>query len=173
MSVLDTWFLSSEKNDSGFVAYQMNETVDIANPWEDMTAEGLMAEAGLAFGVPEGAEDIIYRYLRSEGLAEMQFTWENGEYCARIQPASLQEGELMNISGIYYSWEHEEPVYVGYCKGTIGVAQTGSEDWVELCLWYDAAPGLMYSLSVCATDVDGLDLTALAEQVYLPMQGDA
>ena len=171
-SVLETWFLSSEKNSSGFVGFPAEKTVGIANPWEDMTAEQLAEASGLVFGIPEGAENIIYRYLRSQLLAEMQFNWENGEYCARIQPASLQEGEVMNISGIYYSWEHEEPIHIGHCKGTIGIAQTGSEDWVELCLWYDAAPGLMYSLSVSATDIDGLDLTALAEQVYLPMQGD-
>ena len=40
-------------------------------------------------------------------------------------------------------------------------------------MWYDAAPGLMYSLSVGTTDPDGLDLTAVAEQVYVPMQGES
>ena len=49
---------------------------------------------------------------------------------------------------------------------TIGQAQTGSEDYVELCQWYDADQGLQYSLSVYTTDVDGLDLAAVAEQVY-------
>ena len=62
---------------------------------------------------------------------------------------------------------------IGHCPGTIGQAKTGSEDYVELCLWYDLAPGLMYSLSVYTTDLDGLDLIAVAEMVYKPMQGDA
>ena len=61
---------------------------------------------------------------------------------------------------------------VGGCAGTIGEAKTGSTEWVELCQWYDAAPGLMYSLSVSTVDPDGLDLTAVAEQVYLPLQGN-
>ena len=39
-------------------------------------------------------------------------------------------------------------------------------------LWYDAVPGLMYALSVYTTDLDGLDATAIAEQVYIPVQGD-
>ena len=104
----------------------------------------------------------------------MQFTLDEDEYCARIQPAALQEGELMNISGIYFAWDNEEEVTIGgHCPGTIGQAKTGSEDWVELCQWYDAAPGLMYSLSVYTTDPDGLDLTAIAEMVYAPVQGDA
>lgn len=169
---LDTWFLSSEKNDSGFVGYQAEYDAFIPNPWEEMTAEELKDASGLSFGVPEGAENVIYRFLRSEYLAEMQFTWKNGEYCARIQPAALQDGELMNIADMYFAWDHEEAVTIGHCYGTIGRAKTGSEDWAELCLWYDAVPGLMYALSVSATDLDGLDLTALAEQVYIPVQGN-
>ena len=55
----------------------------------------------------------------------------------------------------------------------IGQAQTGSEDWIERCMWFDVAPGLMYSLAVYSTDLDGLDLTVLAEAVYIPAQGDA
>lgn len=173
-SELETWFLSSEKNDSGFVGYPTEDWPSAANPWEDVTAEQLTEETGLSFGVPEGAEDVVYRLLRSEGMAEMQFTWEECEFCARIQPASLQDGELLNISGMYFAWENEEEVSVGHCRGTIGQAKTGSEEWVELCLWYDAAPGLMYSLSMyTAADPDGLDLAAVAESVYLPAQGDA
>ena len=62
---------------------------------------------------------------------------------------------------------------IGHCPGTIGQAQTGTEEYVELCLWYDIVPGLMYSLSVYTTELDGLDLTAVAEMVYVPAQGDA
>ena len=143
------------------MAEEAKETVSIANPWEDMTAEQLSAASNLSFGVPEGAENVIYRYLRSENLAEMQFTIDSDEFCARIQPAD----EPMNISGMYFEWENEEEVTVGHCPGTLGLSQTGSEDWAELCLWYDADQKLQYSLSVYTTDPDGLDLTALAEQV--------
>ena len=146
--------------------------VGMANPWEDMTAEQLQEASGLTFFVPEGAENVIYRYLRSEGLIEMQFTLDGNEYCARMVRAQLQNGELMDISGMYFAWENEEEVTVGHCKGTIGQAQTGSEEYVELCLWYDVVPGLMYSLSVYTTDLDGLDLTAVAQQVFIPAQGN-
>ena len=149
-----------------------DEAAELANPWVELTEEELQQEAGIAFGVPEGAEDVVYRWLASEGLAEMQFTLDGDEYCARVQPAALEDGELMNISGMYFDWENEESVTIGHCYGTIGQAQTGSEEWVELCQWYDAAPGLMYSLSVYTTELDGLDLTAVAEMVYVPMQGD-
>jgi len=162
---LEDWFLYSEENESGFVGYALDEEAEIVNPWVELTPAELRQVSGLSFGVPEGAEDVVYRWLESEGLAEMQFTMFGDEFCARVQPAELEDGELMNISGMYFDWEYEEDVTVGQCHGTIGQAQTGSEDWVELCLWYDAEAGLMRSLSVYTTELDGLDLTALAEMV--------
>ena len=142
--------------------------VGMANPWEDMTAEQLQEASGLTFFVPEGAENVIYRYLRSEGLLEMQFTLDGDEYCARMVRAQLQDGELMDISGMYFAWESEEEITVHHCKGVIGQAKTGSVDRVARCLWYDEYPCLMCSLSVSTTDLDGLDLPAVAEQVYHP-----
>ena len=96
----------------------------------------------------------------------MQFTMDGDEFIAHAQPAQLQEGKLMNISGIYFDWEHEEELTVNGCHDTIGLAQTGSEDWTELCQWYDASSGMMYSLSVYTSDPDGLDLTAMAAEVF-------
>ena len=103
----------------------------------------------------------------------MQFKLGEDEYCARIKPDALEEDQLDNISGMYFQWENEEEVTIGHCPGTIGQAQTGTEEYVELCLWYDIVPGLMYSLSVYTIELDGLDLTAVAEMVYEPAQGDA
>ena len=148
------------------------EAAGIANPWTEMTEDELLEASGLTFGVPEDAEDIVYRWLEDESLAEMQFMLGEDEYCARIMPDDLEEGQLDNISDMYFQWENEEEVTIGHCPGTIGQAQTGSEDYVELCLWYDLVPGLMYSLSVYTTDPDGLDLTAVAEMVYIPVQGE-
>ena len=158
---LEHWFLCSEKNDSGFVG---EEPVGLANPWEDMTAEQLEEAAGITFGVPEGATNVIIRYLRSDSLAEMHFTIDGDEYCARIQPAAPEGGQLPDISGMYYDWVNVEPVDIRGNQGTIGQAQDGSE-WVELCQWYDTGRGLMYALSVQTTELDGLDLTAVAEQI--------
>ncbi len=172
-ATLENWFLYSDKNGSGFVGISLGEnSIGLANPWRDLTAEELQQVSGLTFGVPEGATDVIYRWLESEGLAEMQFSLGSDDCCARIQPAALREGELMNIADIYTPWDAEEETTVGTCYGTVSIARTGSEDRVVLCLWYDAAPGLMYSLSVGTTDPDGLDITALAEQVYVPVQGE-
>ena len=150
-----------------------DETMEIANPWTELTEEELLEVSGLTFNIPEGAKDVVCRWLEEDSLAEIQFFLDEDEYCARIKPDALEEGQLDNISDIYFEWENEENVTVGGCPGTLGQAQTGSEDYVELCLWYDIVPGLMYSLSVYTTDLDGLDLIAVAEMIYSPVQGDA
>lgn len=168
---LGDWFLYSAASDVGFVGIEAG----MPNPWFDMTEDELRAASGVTFGVPEGAVDVIYRWMPSEELAEMQFGMADSAdtFCARVQPAAVAEGEPMpNISGMYFLWENEEAVTVNGCPGTIATAQTGSEDYVELCQWYDAAPGLMYSLSVGTVDPDGLDLVAIAEMVFVPMQGE-
>lgn len=171
--VLADWFMYSAKNESGFVGYRLEDESDISNPWAEMTEAEFAKAAGVTLNLPKGAEDALYRWNEVDSLAEMQFTLDGDEYCARVQPAELEDGALLNISDIYFDWEHEEEITVGPCPGTIGLAKTGSTDWVELCLWYDAAPGLMYALSVYTTDPDGLDLTAVAQMVYAPVQADA
>lgn len=173
-SALDSWFIANEGYGSGFEGYApVDESAGLANPWVDMTEDELWQTAGVKLNLPEGADATAYRWLEAEKMAEMQFTLDGDEYCARVKPAALEHGQVENISGIYYQWENEEAIEVAGRPGTLGIAQTGSEDWVELCLWYDLVPGLMYSLSVSTTDPDGLDLTAVAEVVFVPMQEDA
>ena len=164
---LETWLLYSEKNDSGFVGEPAWTGDGIANPWQDLTAEELLAASGLSFGVPEGAENVIYRFLPAQNLAEMQFTMDGDDFCARLQSVSFQDGELYDISGMYFDWQNEEAITVRGCRGIIGQAQCGSEDWVERCLWADETRGLAGSLSVSTVDPDGLDLAAVAEMICL------
>ena len=72
---------------------------------------------------------------------------------------------MKDISGLYFTWEYEEPVKINGNRGTIGLVQSGTGDMVERCIWYDDARQTVYSLSVTAPDVDGLDLTAVAESI--------
>lgn len=150
-----------------------SDTQSLANPWKDLTEEELRQVSGLFFTVPDGAEEIVYRRLENENLAEIQFILDGDEFIARVQPGELHGGELLNISGMYFDWEHEEEITVNGCYGTIGLAKTGSEDWIELCQWYDAASGVMYSLSVYTSDPDGLDLTAVTEGMFAPAEAPA
>ncbi len=163
------WFLYSEKNESGFVG-GISDEEHFVNPWAEVTMRQFYRLSGVSFDVPKGAENVVYRWLDSERLGEMQFVLDGDEFCARVHPEVLRDGELANISDMYFMWENEEAVKIRHCDGTIGTAKTGSTEWVELCLWYDKVPGLMYSLSVYTLEPDGLDLTAVAEMIFNPVQ---
>ena len=144
-------------------------TEGMPNPWREVTAEELEQSLGVAFGIPEGAENISYAMIEGEGLAEMRFTWYEMDYTARIKPAAAFE----DISGLYYdTWDYEDDCTVGYCEGRVMRAHD-DEGMVDLCLWYDVAPGLMYSVSAGGRDLDGFDILAAADALFVPMQGDA
>lgn len=144
------------------------ETVQIANPWREVTADELMQTVGVRFGVPEGAENVMYMLLETQGLAEMQFMHQGVEYNARIVPAA----EFTDISGAYYDWPGEEACEIGWCAGKVMTAEDEGRT-VSLCLWYDAAPGLMYSLFAAAPDGVQLDMLSIAAAVYIPAQDEA
>lgn len=143
------------------------QSTAIANPWREVTAEVLMDVLGVHFGVPEGAENIVYLTLEAEKLAEMQFELQGVKYCARIKPTA----EFEDISGLFYLWDAVEDCEIGWCAAKILCADA-DENAVRLCLWYDAAPGLMYSLSAMAPTDAPIDLADAAASVYLPTQGE-
>ena len=139
--------------------------VGLANPWVETSAEGLMDLLGLKLGVPEGATDVSWRMMESAQMGELSFTWEGLEYTARVAPAEAFE----DISGMYYEWEQQVECTVGRGAGTCYRAQEEGLT-IDLCLWYDDLTGLMYSLTTSDADLDGFDIGAAAEQVYIPMQ---
>ena len=161
--VLENWFLGSEANDSGFVGYP---AVTIANPWTDMTAEQLEETSGLHFGVPEDAENVVYRYLREEGLAEMLLSRNGDEYCVRARKITLSaaDTEIVDISGSYFDWQDEEEFGFGACYGIMGRAPDG-DSWVERVLWYDPDQGIQYSLTIHTAEPGSLDLPGVAEKI--------
>ena len=161
-TILTRYALYCEEADSAFFAWEPWDT-GMANPWQEITAEELAETAGVRFGVPEGAEDVSWWLMSETGLAEMQFVWANGDFCARIQSLPAFE----DISGLYETWTYEEKQTVGAWEGVMRQAQEDGRT-VQSLQWYDADAGRMYSVSVTADDLDGFDLTAIAEQIYLP-----
>ena len=167
-NALQKWFMYSEKQDAGFVGDLTDPGVSIASPWETLSAEQLKALTALPLNLPEGSEQAAYRWYRMDEIAEMQFTWKNGDFCFRAQNTEPQEDSVKDISGLYFTWEYEEPVKINGNRGLIGLVQSGTGSMVERCIWYDASRQSVYSLSVTADDVDGLDLAALAESITTP-----
>ena len=137
----------------------------VANPWSQTTAQGLMDALGLQLGLPDGATNVSWQMMEEAQMGQVQFTWQGMDYTARIAPTEAFE----DISGLYYTWEAEDEYEVGRCKGVVRRAHDG-DNTVDVCLWYDDLTGLMYSVSAAAADLDGFDITAVAQKLYIPMQ---
>ena len=146
-----------------------NDDVSIPNPMKETDADGIMQAMGVRFGVPDGAENVRYVIINDE-MAQMSFELDSTEFTARIKPSA----EFEDISGMYYDWTFTDDSWkVGYCDAKAMSYISETEDDAMVLLWYDVVPGLMYSISAVSGDLDGLDLSVYAEQVYIPMQGDS
>lgn len=135
------------------------------NPWLESSAEEILELDGVHFVCPEDAENILYHRLPAERISQMQFDLAGIHYTARIQPADA----FTDISGMYYEWNSETKETIGYLEATI-LKAAGENEQAALCLFYDAAPGLMYSLS--AVGEEAADILAAAKAVYVPVQGE-
>ena len=165
---MQDWFLYSPANDTGFVGYIPTpeaDDVSLGIPWENLTADQLKALTGLPLNLPEGAEQAAYRWYRSDSIAEMEFTWKGGSYCFRAKNQIPDENGLQDISGLYFDWKNQEDITLAGHPGTICVAQSGTGNWVECCYWYNLDSQTLYTFSVIAPDVNGLDLTVIAENI--------
>jgi hypothetical protein len=104
----------------------------------------------------------------------MEFTLDGMAYTARTAYSGVADS-IEDISGMYYEWEYVEDTTVGSLDGMVAVIMQAADgdNTVEVVNWLDIAPGIVYSLSTVQPDVNGLDLTGIAEQIYIPMQGEA
>lgn len=162
-------FIAVSAAGCGAGASETTQDIGAANPIEETDAEGVRQTIGVRFGVPDNAENVEYYTINNE-LAEMRFVQDSTEFTARIKPA----GEFEDISGMYYDWTAIDDSWkVKYCDARNMSYINETEDDVMVTLWYDVAPGLMYSLSAVGDDLNGLDLTVIAEQIFIPMQGDS
>lgn len=142
-------------------------TAGLANPMVETDEAGMEEAIGMGFGTVAEAEDVQY-FVVNQAYGEMQFTVNGISLDARIQSTA----EFTDISGMYYEFDTEEAVEVGYCEGKL-LRTTADGNEIALCLWYDAAPGVMYSLSGSAEDLSKVDFAAIANQLFEPTQGDA
>ncbi len=173
--------------------------LQIGNPWTDTDRQGLLDATGFELDAPEGATDVAYRYMQEIGatgetdssaaaLAELDYDLDGTEWTYRVQSAS----ELTDISGMNYAWIAEEDgtvadrpakyySYVEYAKPEdVGAPESaaGGIDYidstfaVQVVNWYDAAPGVTYSLSATGTDLNGMDIQVFAENLFNETQGE-
>jgi len=137
----------------------------LADPWTPTTAQGLMDALGLQLGLPDGATNVTWRMLEEAQMGEVAFTWQGMDYIAR----TALTDEFEDISGMDFAWEATRDCEVGRCGGVCCRAHDGGNT-VELCLWYDELTGVMYAVSAADEDLDGFDITAAAQILYIPLQ---
>ena len=140
----------------------------IANPWVETDQAGILDALGIEIEAPAGAMDIHYRMAKEIGIAEVDFTYGDGNIPCTYRIKSVSEYE--DISGLYYEWETDEDIKVSWCEGEKRKATDGDTK-IDSCIWFDVVPGLMYSLSATGAPED-FDICALSEEIFNPAQGD-
>ena len=143
-------------------------TANLGNPWIETDKDGFVQKLGLDLNIPAGAKDVVFRVNEGEKLGEMNFTLDGIGFNARVKPA----GTFEDISGMNYTWDHVEEGNLHWHQEKHMKGKDGDQT-VEVFLWHDVVPGIMYSLSCKQPDADGFDITAVALMVYKPMQGNA
>ncbi len=151
-------------NDDVSSASSSEFIANMINPLVKSDADEVELKLGFYLAVPEGAENVEY-YILSGDTEELRFKLDGLHYTARMKSAV----EFEDISGMYYSWSHTFDDKIGWCDCKL-MRHNGEKGDIDVCLWYDVVPGLMYSLTTSDTSLDGFDITAIARRIYVPMQ---
>lgn len=152
------------------VPAQEEETASVANPWREVTQEEAQALCAKSFNVPEGAENVVWSVNDSVAdasgvpgaLVQVAFDLNGMSFTAREQVTGDTE---VDNSGMNYQWTaQEEGSLSSWVEGmTCKLSRfIGDGESADLCTWYDVETGISYSLSTVAADLDGFDITAVA-----------
>lgn len=132
----------------------------MANPWTQATSED---EIERAIGVdmsdpPDSATDVVFSYMESDKIGQIDFTWNGDKYTYRLQKAAGPQ----DISGVYVEFANVEDIVIDD-DGQQAVLKynPGAEGLVE---WYkakDSENGCLYS----PTAGDASKLTMMASEL--------
>ena len=145
----------------------------MANPWRDITEAEANELCPKSFIVPQDAQNVQWRVLDSAAdpsgvpgaLVQLSFDLYINSFTAREQVTGDPDAD---ISGMYYDWTHQMDVTLKNLADTVchTYRWIGEEGYADLCIWYDAESKTSYSVSVTASDLDGFDLSAIAEALH-------
>ncbi len=140
----------------------------VPNPVTDSTAGEILETLGIDFRLPEGVADAAYSVIGADGetpVAQVKFTLDGNEISYRVQPAEA----LSDNTGMYFEWENTlEDAAIGGLPAIV----SWNEGAEGVCCWYDAAPGLLYSVSVTEGASEEY-LTGLAQTLRALLSGAA
>ena len=152
------------------------ETVEMSNPWIEISEQEAIGSCLRLFKAPEGAENI--GWMKCDSLADpdngvgpliqLDFSLDGRNFTARAQQGAAEDAD---IAGNYINWTvgPEDCTLANWGGGNMSgkfyraINDTG---YVDLITWYDIEIGISYSLTVADKDLDGFDIQAIAEQMY-------
>lgn len=135
----------------------------MANPMKAVSYGEMVETVGIPLNTPQGAKDVCYYTITGESavIEEMVFTLNGREYACR---ASATEMDVTRLSGVWFTNGAAKTTPVAFLKGTLFTqGKTG------VLYWDDRVPGICYSV-FCADCDDPAALTAIAEDIFVPMQ---
>lgn len=152
-------------------------SVGIANPWRDCTEEEAYQYGPNGFSAPEGATNVKWSMMEVADntvlpgtMIQMSFDMDGVSYIAREQVVG--DDSEADISGMYYEWDvTDEGTFQNWAGGYMPYKtfrHIGDNETVDVIRWYDIETGYAYSLSAVAKDLDGFDISAIADQIYDP-----
>lgn len=139
---------------------EKNKTMQIVNPMKKSTPQEIIETIGVKFNEPKNVSEIKY-FIISNQVAQMNFIKDGISFTARIKPANQFE----DISGMYFNWNNEQDCKIAWCSGKIYFMNDAENKNPGICIWYDVAPGLMYSLSMDDKSNPEI-LLSLANEIY-------
>lgn len=177
--------ISETASENGETSATDEENVGMANPWRGCTEDEAKSSCPRLFKAPEGSSAVSWSMMGEKSddpgaqgpLIQLDFSMDDMDFTARAQYGA---DEYADISGMYYEWTATDDVTLanwgeGHMEGKVS-RYVGDDGMVDLCTWYDIEIGIAYSLSVEASDLDGFDIQAVAEQMYCsenePSRGD-
>lgn len=148
-----------------------SEEMEIANPWTESDRQGVLEATGYDMEAPDGATDVSYSYMADEAMAQMGYELDGASWLYRMQATD----GLTNISGLNNGWTNEKEGTVSgmaaeYYSYTVEEAEQND---VQLVVWYDPLTAVSYSLCASGEDLNGMDIQAYAESIYVSLQGEA
>ena len=147
------------------------------NPWRDCTEDEAYQYAPNGFSAPEAATNVRWSLMEAGDdntlpgtMVQMSFDLDGVAMNARQQAVAGEE--IVDISGMYYDWTaSDEGTLNNWGEGHMpykSYRYKGDDGCVDVICWFDIELGYAYSLSAQATDLDGFDIVAVAEQMYDP-----
>lgn len=156
----------SQDNKSENADGEMQEGVNMSNPWADSDKEGVLEATGFELNAPAGAANIAYSYNSSIGMAQLNYAMDDAMWVYRMQKTDALE----DISGIYSEWDYTgDTLVAGMDAMEYSYASepdsNGNMDCVRVINWYDAQNKVTHSLSALGPDLNGMDMASYAEKL--------